>query len=246
MKNTLSNFIISRQKNLSEIYMKTLSSPMPGSESGRVVAGNRIQGAMRHAKDLFYQEQNKWLEVFEVWDKNPEKVWVWSDHHLFHNNIIKFTGRPFNNPSEFASVMTQNANVINDDDFVIFGGDITFGDTVSTRQWVKSIPGKKYLIMGNHEVDRKKKIREIEKFGFVAFTDCLHLENTTHPISYITHYPLFENFIPDNVFNVHGHIHEKKMQGDKYINMCVEHTNYSPVKLIDMLSKASKSNTFSE
>ena len=38
-------------------------------------------------------------------------------------------------------------------------------------------------------------------------------------------------------FNAHGHMHAHTMDDPRYINVCVEHTNYTPISFDELLSR---------
>jgi calcineurin-like phosphoesterase family protein len=90
------------------------------------------------------------------------KIFFTSDHHFGHNNIIKFSNRPFENVEEMNEVLIEKWNSkINPEDEVYHLGD--FGMTKDTEQIANildKLNGTKYLIVGNHEgpalVNRKK------------------------------------------------------------------------------------------
>ena len=54
----------------------------------------------------------------------------------------------------------------------------------------------------------------------------------------LTHCPIHSMELENNRFrfNIHGHIHEEKIENDKYICVSCEHVNYTPI-LIETLIK---------
>ena len=79
------------------------------------------------------------------------KVFVTSDWHLGHKNILKY--RP-----EFTSIKEHNDTIINNyldivtkRDVVYFLGDIAFSK--EGLELVKELPGDKRLILGNHDTE---------------------------------------------------------------------------------------------
>ena len=60
-------------------------------------------------------------------------IYVTADPHFYHENIIKYTNRPFSAFREMNAVMTENWNQsVGDDDEVYILGDLTMreGDVV--------------------------------------------------------------------------------------------------------------------
>lgn len=183
-------------------------------------------------------EQVIWEDVLlRVW-KGELNIWVWSDIHFGHKNIIRYTGRPYPNHDLMNQCLIGNyLNVVQPQDIVIWGGDITFMNVPQTIDMIDPLPGRKVLVYGNHDIDHKGVLTGIEK----VFDEC-HL---CFPIPVIdeditllfTHYPMDDTNIPTRCVNVHGHIHQH-LAGGKHINMCVEHTNYAPKNLKDVILTA--------
>lgn len=94
---------------------------------------------------------------------------------------------------------------------------------------VKSLPGHKRLILGNHD---KGKMTEYLSAGFEKILSVRMLDRK---VAIMSHFPLH----PDSVhrLNIHGHIHERVINDPHYVNVCVEHTDYAPVELEEILSR---------
>ena len=155
------------------------------------------------------------------------KTFIYADPHFGHENIIKYTGRPFKDVEEMNITLIKNYNeVVSDDDEVYFLGDVALYDAA---KFVAQLKGKKILILGNH--DRRRKITYWKKAGFKEVYKKPFRLNNKYILS---HEPLtdLEDFI-----NIHGHIHEKEMGEDSYICACVEHTDYKPILLEELINK---------
>lgn len=83
-----------------------------------------------------------------------KKVWFTSDLHHSHTNIIKFCNRPFKEVSEMNCKMVEIWNkTIPYDGTVFVLGDISFDkNPEDIVKWVRSLNGRKHLIMGNHDI----------------------------------------------------------------------------------------------
>ena len=163
-------------------------------------------------------------------------IWVWSDIHFHHKNIIKYSGRPFPNPELMNRCLIGNyINVVKENDIVIWGGDITFGHVGEINRILTQLPGYKIHIVGNHDMDRGGKLNHLimdERHP------CLVIDVNDAERDYqllVTHYPL--DNVPDGCLNLHGHIHQHLLF-DFNINMCVEHTNYAPMNIKKVLEKS--------
>ena len=97
---------------------------------------------------------------------------------------------------------------------------------------VERLPGRKFIVLGNHDLDRK---------GKPLPTGCdessMGLLVKTSPPLLVTHIPL--NRVPRGAVNVYGHVHNNEpLRNGRLINMCVEHTGYRPLHLGGVLALA--------
>lgn len=165
-----------------------------------------------------------------------ERIWITSDTHFFHNNILKYN-RPF-----FNSVEEMNEHIINEwnnyikkEDIVYHLGDFAFGyDLERIEMLFHRLNGTKRLIVGNHDTSTKialycklfDKVLAIEKFpdeGIILSHIPLHPSELNYGFN----------------FNIHGHLHSEKIPDIRYKNVCwdIERKFY---KLTDILSEFSK------
>lgn len=212
------------KQQLTEYYYKDLKIPVHLPD-GRVIRNNYIVEAYKQASITINEDINRALTYSSTEKSN---LYFWSDIHFGHNNIIKYSNRPFSSKEEMNQVMIENyKKTITDNDVVVWGGDIGFMTPPQINALVKPLPGKKILIIGNHDFHRKS--TNLYEF------DCFDEIHTCLPLSYdnieflITHYPLVN--VPQNCYNIHGHIHTELINDGKHLNMCVEHTNYAPKSL---------------
>lgn len=161
------------------------------------------------------------------------KVFITSDLHLDHTNIIKYCQRPFLSTEEMNNTLINNWNsVISKKDIVYFLGDMSFGrGSKPTDYWLDKLNGKVIFIKGNH--DRSDKIE---------FHDNYILEYKGHKF-YLVHEP---EKVPNDWkdWAICGHHHNNKPEeypfinkAKKRINVSVELTKYLPVELDDILEK---------
>ena len=84
---------------------------------------------------------------------NSEQVWFTSDTHFGHENIIRFCNRPFKNAEEMNTELIRRwRETVPEDGIVFHLGDFAHG---SSRLWndiLNALPGRKYLILGNHDL----------------------------------------------------------------------------------------------
>lgn len=77
-----------------------------------------------------------------------------SDLHFGHNNIIKYSNRPFSSVGDMNEGLIRNWNaVVKPDDTVWYLGDLSFSKYNETKNILRRLNGRKHLIMGNHDGD---------------------------------------------------------------------------------------------
>ena len=90
-------------------------------------------------------------------------LWITSDHHWGHFNIIRYTGRPFKTVHEMNKVMTERWNsLVKPGDTVYHLGDLCFHNKIHPKDLIKKLNGKIILIKGNH--DKKKTLDAVYKW----------------------------------------------------------------------------------
>lgn len=157
-------------------------------------------------------------------------IWFISDTHFEHANILKFTGddgeriRPeFRDVHHMNEQIIENWNsVVKPGDKVWHLGDFAFGNKKIAERIIKRLHGRKRLCVGNHD-----QVKEIAPFfEKVVLWRIFKEHNFT-----CTHIPMRLEQLRKTAFNVHGHIHQNMMNDPRFINVCVEHTDYHPVHL---------------
>lgn len=221
-----------QQQRLQSVYRAHLNSVSAHAES-RMVAGQKTREGLAQGEILMAHSVENWDDLRNIWENDPSRIWIWSDLHLSHKNISRHAGRPFDNIMYMNQTLKDNAQCVGTDDIILCLGDVSFDDPDNTQQWLAECPGRKFLILGNHDVDRSHKIKALSNLGFEGIGECLVLPYQTQQL-WFTHYPLAGNCLPQNTINVHGHTHQHSIAGP-YINVCVENLNYTPQKLMNLL-----------
>ena len=160
-------------------------------------------------------------------------TFIISDTHFGHKNIIKYCDRPENHDEIMFDKWLGTVSI---DDTVLHLGDLTFKNEHFMNIGV--LPGKKYLIKGNHD---HKRDSFYEALGFtIVAPEMVEFQQGPRKIIF-THYPeTAVNYEWD--VNIHGHIHNNgyvtKQFGERlYINVSVEVMDYTPTKLRDILKE---------
>lgn len=155
------------------------------------------------------------------------EVFVSSDHHLFHSNIIKYCNRPFRGVDEMHLFMIEEWNsVIKPEDIVIHLGDYMCGGTFEQiKEITEQLNGYKILIMGNHDRKSRSWFRDV---GF----NRVFKHRWTMGMYCFSHRPQDAEYLTENGvrYNLHGHSH-KHNYGDPYYNFGVDVVGYRPKKV---------------
>ena len=174
--------------------------------------------------------------------KITNDTWFISDPHLLHDNIIEYCDRPQNHDE--LMLLSWNILVQPTDDIVCLG-DVFLARSnkymTGKERFLDILPllrGNKYLILGNHN-NRKF----LEECGFTIIVEPSKKFYTWYEdkiLIYFSHRPSI-NVLHLNhkqgIFNVHGHIHEKKDISPAHINISVEQTMYRPIKFGEILNE---------
>lgn len=124
-----------------------------------------------------------------------------------------------------ALIENWNAKV-KPDDLGYMLGDIYCGNRDEAAKILRRLNGKKRLIVGNHDTLEDGLLRnhfqKIMMWRLFKDEKILLTHVPIHPASLTEKYDLR---------NVHGHIHEKSLGDPRYVNVCVEHTNYEPIPI---------------
>lgn len=89
-------------------------------------------------------------------------IYLWSDLHIGHQNVLKFDNRPFKNLDDMHEVLVNNYNSTVRDGVCYFLGDIGLGKTDTVQKVISQMTGTKVCILGNHD----KSVEAMYKAGF--------------------------------------------------------------------------------
>lgn len=162
------------------------------------------------------------------------QVWVWSDLHLGHKNIIGFSDRPYSDTHHMREQMIMEHNVrVNPEDTVITVGDFAFLNDNGANELLQRLNGHQILIIGNHDIQKKK----VKKLAFDEIYFCAHMKVDEIDFMF-THYPMKN--IPEWCFNVHGHEHVNHLytNTDHHLNVNCECHEYHPLMLEEVVHEA--------
>lgn len=145
-----------------------------------------------------------------------------SDTHFSHANIIRYANRPFSSPEEMDEELIRRWNsVVRPSDHVYHLGDVAMRR--SHLQIIKRLNGHKRLVWGNHDIYDWKSYRE------VGFEKCVGIRVIDNCI--LTHIPIHPESLARFTMNIHGHTHTNGSPRGRYLSVCCEMIHYTPISL---------------
>jgi calcineurin-like phosphoesterase family protein len=170
------------------------------------------------------------------------RTFVISDLHMGHKNILRFTIndgqrlRPFRDIHEMHSViMDRWCQVVTPQDKIYVLGDVAM--TRPGLELLRTLPGKKRLIRGNHDLMNDKWYHDV---GFRGLYGVRQINGV-----WLTHVPMHPQSMGDRVKgNIHGHLHMREITkgpfetpDNRYFNACVERLEYTPVLIETIIAE---------
>lgn len=194
------------------------------------------------------------------------KIWLSSDSHFGHANIIRYCHRPFDTVEKMNEYMVKIWNeTVSEDDLVIYLGDFSLSFK-PVEQYALRLNGEKYLVPGNH--DKCFPFSENEFFEWAAQYEIFGFKflGVGHQFWFnykgkkigLCHFPprpsdeellkfslRFIEYRPKDPFYdliFHGHVHEKEKEwksskGTPLINVGVDVHQFKPILLQEYLKK---------
>ena len=173
-----------------------------------------------------------------------------SDHHFGHAAIIRMSNRPFETVWEMNKFMIDAWNsVITSNDEVYHLGDIGHKININQLNGIMSqLNGKIHLIGGNHDEKYKDKYGKKFTDRFESVQDYKYVEYVHDGTIYkfvLFHYPIssWKHRFRGSI-HLHGHTHAnviddttgKGIHGH-IMNVSVEHLNYKPISIVEVINK---------
>ena len=164
------------------------------------------------------------------------KIYTISDMHFNHRSMILFGKRPFKNLKEMHDTIIENWNdVVDKNDVILILGDFGGGDAMFFRWILRELNGEKILIKGNH--DHRFRLKKMAKENSMKIYKELSIKTDNIDIL-LSHKPRNRKKYTFDI-NIHGHHHRKllpsKLIQKYYYNVAVEHNNYKPKLLSEII-----------
>jgi calcineurin-like phosphoesterase family protein len=155
---------------------------------------------------------------------NP-RVYVTSDTHFGHANILKFEPE---HRGHYESILEHDLDlvqrwnsVVRKEDTVWHLGDVYFGK--DAHRILGALNGYKRLVLGNHDAKHETVLTHYfdRMYGVAQYGGCV-----------LTHIPVHSYQLEKRYTkNIHGHMHSKKLDDPRYVCVSVEQTDLKPVLL---------------
>lgn len=163
-----------------------------------------------------------------------------SDPHFYHNNVIKYSNRPFSNIEEMNGTLLKNINnTVGVDDELYILGDFIFGNPTKAEAILSQIKCQnKHYIFGNHD-ETMHDARISKFFKSMSYYQEIYIEDKDAPkgrqMICLMHYPVLEwNRAHRGAWMLHGHCHgnlilPESLKNARIKDVGVDCINYKPI-----------------
>jgi len=132
-----------------------------------------------------------------------------SDTHFGHQNVIRYTGRPFSSTEEMDETLIANwNNTISPTDQVYHLGDFSLAKKDYAKRILDRLNGQIFLVRGNHD---HSDIRKLDRFAWVKDYYELKVPDEEMDLEQhivMCHYPIESwNKRHHGSWHLHGHCH---------------------------------------
>ena len=191
-----------------------------------------------------------------------DNIFITSDLHLYHTNIIKYCNRPFEYSEkgcqEMNEFLLKKFDALPEDCLIWNFGDVYLNRALDHAKIMNTVlrmkkNRKMCLILGNHDLmaDKKPYSNYKEYFKYLGF-DKVYKGPLLYKNYILSHEPVLLDS-KSNVLNIHGHTHDKfvcedyflsefnrrytkeKIDPEKYINVCMDANNFEILHFKDLI-----------
>lgn len=190
-------------------------------------------------------------------------LYLISDTHFDHANIIKYCNRPFERASEMDEHIIRNWNErVQFGDTVLHGGDIAMARSEVAIEYAERVNGQLVHLDGNHDdIDQSQAPFPTLKSYYFTYT-----YGETEYEFYYTHWPPTEHSDRDDEreppkhsqppewfdgWFLHGHVHNNDLKNfpfinpdEKFVNLSAELLNYTPIEIEELIQLIEHNNRY--
>lgn len=148
-----------------------------------------------------------------------ERVWMTADLHLCHANVIRYCNRPFADVTQMNKHLVSQTQKIRDGEWLVIVGDVAMGEHELAMEWIRRIPGRKFLVLGNHDLTRSGECRYLAERAldgqrplFDAVLPFLAWQDALGQSVFVSHYPATLEHSAGRLVNYHGHLHREVLE----------------------------------
>lgn len=167
------------------------------------------------------------------------QTWCVADLHLGHRNILTFDdgNGTLIRGAKFKDIEEHDESIIQSWNSLVGPADRVYvlGDVVSNRRALVSLgrlQGRLVLVKGNHDIFR---IEDYLKY-FDDIRACVVQKDQDGNKVILTHIPIHPDSLGRFGTNIHGHLHQNKLDDPRYVCVSLEHTDYKPIQIHQALA----------
>lgn len=235
-------------KVIKALTVDNVENSVDNEEYIQILDNVRKQLLLRYFKEQLYPDKEEPYDLDKEL-KNYNNVYVISDTHFGHINILEFEER-----NKYMSVVTVEDmdnklisnwnNIVTNKDLVLVLGDFSFYKGPKTNEILKQLNGDKVLIKGNHDniylEDKKfdkslyKAIYDYKEINY----NCNNIVLMHYPIQHFKHSDKEKGWV-----HLFGHIHSVPFMTPRHsFNVGADVNNYTPVLINNAIQTALNNN----
>lgn len=163
-------------------------------------------------------------------------IFITSDTHFGHNNIIKFCKEPFTSIEQRDQVLIQNWNKkVGVNDLIYHLGDVTWYNKNKYKQIHQRLNGVKVLIIGNHD---RSEIIDVFQDNAEHYLQI----NALNKKFCLFHFPIRQwNGMFSGSYMLHGHCHGFLGDTVRTCDVGVNNWNFTPASIEQVLERVNNS-----
>lgn len=166
-------------------------------------------------------------------------IYITSDHHFFHRNIIKYCNRPFDGLKEMHDAMIENWNkTIGKNDIVYHLGDFCLGSKQRMESILVKLRGQIYLCIGSHDKTAAKYFQYfamVKESFFLNVGPGIFMAHHCHKIWPKSHYDSYHCF-----GHSHGGMDLYAENEGKLLDVGVDSHDFTPWHIDEVISVMKK------
>ena len=154
------------------------------------------------------------------------------DLHIGHRNIYKFRGFESNQVHD-DFIMDNIKRTVSKRDILWLLGDCFFNpESINfLRELLDNVTDNIKFVLGNHDTDKNQKvINELIDQRLMQEVHGVYKKR----FFWLTHVPMHPDELRGKVC-IHGHTHNHIIDDDRYLNVCCEQVNYTPISQDEVL-----------